>query len=109
MIPENIVFDNSSVHLNNDILDILLTGAKITGAETVDYPETDGYTLYLEYPDGRKAVLCFDVDPFTEKDEKKDPLQMSFCFIQESAETIRETDISRTVGVKKCPKCHKNT
>lgn len=119
MIPETLYsahFYSGHVHLNNDILDKILTGAKITGAETMNFPDTDGYILYLKYPDGSRAVLSFElnVDIDIDRDLEGEPLQMSFNFIQDeeqpdAAATIRETDISRTVGVKKCPKCHKNT
>lgn len=86
MIPANIDFSglnspDSYVHLNDAALDQLLTGAKITGACTVDYPATDGYILFIEHPDGRQATVLFDVDVCDEFecDENNDYIQMSYA------------------------------
>lgn len=57
MVPDVAIERLDFQLLDSAKVDDLLTGCKITGAEPVDYPVTDGFLLYLIDKTGRRFVL----------------------------------------------------
>ena len=74
--------------INAGRLNGLLSGCQIVGAEPVDYPATDGITLYLEGKDGKRYILdavvniaCVDGEP---------PEEMEGNYLELSAALVPE-------------------
>ena len=63
MIPIEDISGLDFVELDGMKLDGLLSRARITGAEPIDYPATDGAILYIQDPQKRRAALVIEADP----------------------------------------------
>lgn len=63
MIPMVDLRELDFAELDGKKLNVLLNRARITGAEPIDYPVTDGVVLYIQDPQKRKAVLVIEQDP----------------------------------------------
>lgn len=63
MIPIEDISELDFVELDGKKLDGLLSRARITGAETIGYPVTDGVILYIQDPQKRRAALAIEADP----------------------------------------------
>ena len=63
MIPIEDISGLDFAELDGMKLDELLSRARITGAEPINYPLTDGIILYIQDPQKRRAALLIEQDP----------------------------------------------
>ena len=68
MIPAQDFESLNFSELDGSTLDKLLTGSRITGAEPIGYPVTDGAVFYLQGEQGNKSVLVMESVLVTECD-----------------------------------------
>ena len=52
-----------------EVLELIVNGSTVTGAEPIDAPLTDGLIIYLTDRSGRQLVLDIGADPMTDPEE----------------------------------------